>query len=184
MFSYYYGGYQCWTIPHIILTLICLTFGSAQASLSCVQAVLFNDVRFHCVLPWGNASTRACLIKTILKILIAIALNIDFYNKWVFLIFQCANIALLYLLLHARWRYFYMHDRKVMVATILQEAAFLWLSILSTVMNAAELYTISGSLLAYMIISAVVFAVLVLIAFLNSKDSHYMLFGLPHLRHD
>jgi hypothetical protein len=51
-------------------------------------------------------------------------------------------------------------------------------------MNAAELYTISGSLLAYMVISAIVFAALVLIAFMNSKDSHYMLFGLPHIRYD
>lgn len=77
-----------------------------------------------------------------------------------------------------------MSDRKVMIFTILQEGGYLWLSIISTVMNAAELYTISYSLFVYMIISAIVFALLILLAYLNSKDSHYMLFRLPHLRHD
>jgi len=71
------------------------------------------------MLPWGNSSTRACLIKTVIKILIAIALNIEFYNKWIFLICQCANIVLVYLLLHQRWKFFYMSDKKVMVFTIL-----------------------------------------------------------------
>lgn len=50
--------------------------------------------------------------------------------------------------------------------------------------NAAQLETLSYSLFAYLIISAVAFALLVLTAFLNSKDSHYMLFKLPHLKHD
>ena len=184
MFSYYYGGYQCWTIPHIVLTIFCLSFATAQAALSAIQSVLYNDIRFHCVLPWGNASTRADLIKSMIKILIAIALNIEFYNKWVLLVCQCGNIVLTYLLLHARWKFFYMSDKKVMVFTILLEGAYLWLSILVTLINAAELYTISYSLFAYIIISAIAFACLALVAFLNSKDSHYMLFSLPHLKHD
>jgi hypothetical protein len=53
-----------------------------------------------------------------------------------------------------------------------------------TLINAAQLETLSYSLFSYMIISALAFALLVLTAFLNSKDSHYMLFRLPHLKHD
>lgn len=137
-----------------------------------MEAVLFNDVRFHSVLPWGNASTRACLIKTLIKIVIAIALNIDLYSRWILLVCQCINIILAYLLLHNRWKYFYMSDKKVMVVTLLQEGAYLWLSILVTLVNAAELYTISYSLFAYTVISAVAFAFMLLVVFINGKDSH------------
>ena len=77
-----------------------------------------------------------------------------------------------------------MSDRKVIVVTVLQQGAFLWLSFLVTLVNAEQLETLSYSLFAYLIISALAFALLVLTAFLNSKDSHYMLFRLPHLKHD
>ena len=57
-----------------------------MAALTSLLALLFNDVRFHSELPWGNASTKACLIKTIMKILIAIALHIEMYDQWVLLV--------------------------------------------------------------------------------------------------
>lgn len=77
-----------------------------------------------------------------------------------------------------------MSDRKVMIVTIFSEGAYLWLSFLVTMINAAKLDSLAYSLFAYMIISTLAFALLVLTAFLNSKDSHYMLFRLPHLKHD
>jgi len=182
--SYYYGGYQCWSIPHIILTIICIFFALTLTGLTAVFSLLFNDVRFHNELPWGSASTKAELIKTLVKILIAIALNIEMYNRWALLVCQCANVILVYLLLHSRWKYFYHSDRKVMIVTLLIEGAYLWLSFIVTLVNAAQLETLSYSLFSYIIISALAFAILVLTAFLNAKDSHRMLFHLPHLKHD
>jgi len=49
-------------------------------------SLLFNDIRFHSQLPWGTASTKAEIIKTLIKFLIAIALNIEMYNKWALLV--------------------------------------------------------------------------------------------------
>jgi hypothetical protein len=182
--TYYYGGYECWTISHIILTAICLAFALAQTALSCLMSILFNDIRFHSQLPWGSASTKAELIKTLIKVLIAIALNIEMYDRWALLVCQCANVVLVYLLIHSRWKYFYHSDRKVLISTVILEAAYLWLSFAVTLINAAQLITLSYSLFVYMIISALAFAILILVAFLNSKDSHRMLFHLPHLRSD
>jgi hypothetical protein len=118
-YSYYYGGYQCWSIPHIVLTAVCLLFALGLTAIASLFALLFNDIRFHSMLPWANASTRACLIKTILKVLIAIALHIEMYDQYALLVCQCANVLLVYLLIHNRWKYFYMADRKVMIVTVL-----------------------------------------------------------------
>ena len=159
-------------------------FALALAALCSISSLLFNDVRFHSELPWGSASTKAELIKTVIKILIAVALNIEMYDSWALLVCQCANVVLVYLLLHSRWKFFFHSDRKVMFVTIVQEGAYLWLSFVVTLINAAELLTLSYSLFSYLIISALAFAALALTAFLNSKDSHYMLFRLPHLKHD
>ena len=89
-----------------------------MAGLCSIMSLLFNDVRFHSELPWGSASTKAELIKTVIKILIAIALNIEMINKWALLVCQCGNVVLVYLLLHSRWKFFYHSDRKVMIVTI------------------------------------------------------------------
>lgn len=148
------------------------------------MSILYNDIRFHSELPWGSASTKAELIKTLIKILIAIALNIEMYDRWALLVCQCANVILVYLLIHSRWKYFYHSDRKVLISTVILEAAYLWLSFAVTLINAAQLITLSYSLFVYIIISALAFAILILVAFLNSKDSHRMLFHLPHLRSD
>jgi len=182
--SYYYGGYECWTIPHIVLTAISILFAVALAAITSIMSLLFNDIRFHSQLPWGSASTKAELIKTIIKILIAITLNIEMYDRWALLVCQCANIILVYLLIHSRWKYFYHSDRKVLISTVILESAYLWLSIAVTLINGALLNTLSFSLFVYLIISAIAFSILILVAFLNSKDSHRMLFHLPHLRSD
>lgn len=84
--QYYFGGYQCWTIPHIVLSIICVFFAVSMAGLTALLALLYNDVRFHSELPWGNASTKAQLLKTVIKILIAIALHIEMYNRWALLV--------------------------------------------------------------------------------------------------
>lgn len=161
-----------------------MVFALALAALSSLVSLLFNDVRFHSQLPWGSAATKGELLKTLVKLLIAIALNIELYDRWALLVCQCANVILVYLLIHSRWKYFYFCDRKVMIVTIVQESAYLWLSFVVTLINAAQLETLSYSLFSYLIISAIAFALLILTAFLNSKDSHYMLFKLPHLKHD
>jgi len=106
-------------------------------ALCAIVSLLFNDVRFHSELPWGTASTKAELLKTIIKILIAIALNIEMYDRWALLVCQCANVILVYLLLHSRWKYFYHTDRKVMIVTLVQEGLYLWLSFVVTLINAA-----------------------------------------------
>lgn len=135
--SYYYGGYECWNIPHIVLTAICILFALALAAITCLISLLYNDIRFHSQLPWGSASTKAELIKTIIKILIAIALNIEMYDRWALLVCQCANIILVYLLIHSRWKFFYHSDRRVLIATVVLEAAYLWLSFAVTLINGA-----------------------------------------------
>jgi len=101
------------------------------------MSILYNDIRFHSQLPWGSASTKAELIKTLIKILIAIALNIEMYDRWALLVCQCANVILVYLLLHSRWKFFYHSDRKVLISTVILEAAYLWLSFAVTLINAA-----------------------------------------------
>ncbi len=45
--NYYYGGNECWTIPHIVLTAICILFAIALAGITCFMSLLFNDIRFH-----------------------------------------------------------------------------------------------------------------------------------------
>lgn len=184
LYQYYYGGYECWNISHIVLTAFSIAFAALLLGSTAIFSLLFNDIRFHSELPWGTASTKAELIKTLVKFLIAIALNIEMYDKWALLVCQCANVILVYLLVHSRWKYFYHSDRKVMIVTVFLEGAYLWLSFLVTLINGAQLETLSYSLFVYIIISSVAFALLVLTAFLNTKDSHRMLFHLPHLRHD
>lgn len=61
-------------------------FAVAIAALTSLMALIFNDVRFHSELPWGNASTKACLLKAVIKILIAIALHIEIYDRWALLV--------------------------------------------------------------------------------------------------
>jgi hypothetical protein len=161
-----------------------MVFAALLLGSTALFSLLFNDIRFHSQLPWGSASTKAELVKTLIKFLIAIALNIEMYNRWALLVCQCANIVLVYVLVHSRWKYFYCTDRKVMITTIFLESAYLWLSIVVTLVNAAQLETLSYSLFVYILISSIAFALLILTGFLNAKDSHRMLFHLPHLRHD
>jgi len=82
-------------------------FALAMTALFCGFSLLYNDIRFHSKVSWGSTSTKAELIKTVIKILIAVALNIEMFNKWALLVCQCGNIILVYLLLHSRWKYCY-----------------------------------------------------------------------------
>jgi hypothetical protein len=77
------------------------------------------------------------VLKTLVKFLIAIALNIEMYNKWALLVCQCGNVILVYVLVHSRWKFFYHSDRKVMIVTVLLEGAYLWLSFVVTLINGA-----------------------------------------------
>lgn len=45
--SYYYGGFVCWTIPHIVLTAFCMVFAFLLLGATALFSLLFNDIRFH-----------------------------------------------------------------------------------------------------------------------------------------
>ncbi len=83
---YYYGGYECWTIPHIVVTAFSIIFAALLFAETAIFSLLYNDIRFHSQLPWGTASTKAELLKTLIKFLISIALNIEMYDKWALLV--------------------------------------------------------------------------------------------------
>jgi hypothetical protein len=63
-----------------------MLFAAILLGVTLMFSLLFNDIRFHSELPWGTASTKAEFVKTIVKFLIAIALNIEMYDRWALLV--------------------------------------------------------------------------------------------------
>ena len=45
--QYYYGGYECWTIPHIVLTAFSIIFAGLLLGQTAIFSLLYNDIRFH-----------------------------------------------------------------------------------------------------------------------------------------
>eukprot|EP00347_Sterkiella_histriomuscorum_P019286 403342226 len=90
-----------------------------------------------------------------------------------------SNLILAYLVLHLRNKHFYFPNKKVYIATIIQEASIFWLALSTLIINQI-LLQLSISCFVYLILSMLAFDAVVLIHFIK-KDNLSVLADFPNL---
>ena len=99
-----------------------------------------------------------------------LGINLNYYSDWAFMVFQIITIVLAFMILQERYKHSYHSDRLVMIGTIIQEASFLWLSLCTFILTLI-LPDLVLSTFVYLIVSAMIFDLLMVLIFLYKNSS-------------
>ncbi|CDW76577.1 pas domain s-box family protein [Stylonychia lemnae] len=172
-FVNYYYTFECWNMSHIFVSIISFSFLGMVIGLILPYSLMLMDGRAISSLAWGCSLNRAEFIKTLQKILIVLSVNADIYSNWILLIFQIAMMILSLMVLHQRNKYFYFSNRKVYIATIIQESAILWLSMITLIISCILIEFSVGCFL-YIMASTLLFVGLSVVYFLRKDSSCHL----------